>query len=133
MNLWGTGPFDNDSAKAFVDEVEQDGEYALAEAFDVVLDPDMDFIELEEGCRALAAAEVLRAVLSGDTSRLVDAGLRAWVAQADAGALAPLRTSARSALTRVLSEHSDLAGAWAEAEDEQAWRGETEALRAALA
>lgn len=132
MNLWGTGPFDNDSGKAFIEEVRQDGAYALQEAFDVVLDPDMDWIEAEEGWRVLAAAEVLRTALSGDTSRVVDAGLRAWVQQADVADLAPLRTSARSAVRRVLSQESELPGLWEDEADAQAWRTGAEQLRDAL-
>lgn len=132
MNLWGTGPFDNDAAKAFADEVQHDGDYALAEAFDVVLDADLDFIEAEEGFRVVAAAEILAAVLTDDTSRLVDAGLRGWVQNADANALAPLNTSARNALKRVLSDESELADLWEESSDAQAWRSEVERLREAL-
>ena len=132
MNFWGSGPFDNDSGKAFFDEVRQDGDYALAEAFDVVLDADMDYVEAEEAWRVLAAAEVLRSVLTGDTSRLVDAGLRDWVQNADPVALEPLRTSARNALKRVLSAESELPDLWEDDADAQAWREETEALYAAL-
>ena len=132
MNFWGSGPFDNDSGKAFIDEVRQDGDYALAEAFDVVLDADMDYVEAEEAWRVLAAAEVLRSVLTGDTSRLVDAGLRDWVQNADPVALEPLRTSARNALKRVLSAESELPDLWEDDADAQAWREETEALYAAL-
>lgn len=132
MNLWGTGPFDNDSGKAFIDEVLQDGDYALAEAFDVVLDADMDFIEAEEGQRVMAAAEILNAVLTGDTSRLVDAELRGWVQGADAPALASLKTSARNALARVMGEQSDLSGLWEDGEDAEVWLGEAQRLRQAL-
>lgn len=132
MNLWGTGPFDNDAAKAFADEVLQDGDYALAEAFDVVLDADMDYVEAEEGFRVVAAAEILAAVLTDDTSRLVDAGLRGWVQNADASALAALKTSARNALKWVLSDQSELGDLWEESSDAEAWRSEVERLRAAL-
>ena len=132
MNLWGTGPFDNDSGKAFIDEVLQDGDYALAEPFDVVLDADMDFIEAEEGQRVMAAAEILNAVLTGDTSRLVDAELRGWVQGADASALASLKTSARNALARVMGEQSDLPGLWEDGEDAEVWLGEAQRLRQAL-
>lgn len=132
MNLWGTGPFDNELAQAFVDEVQQDGDYALAEAFDVVLDADMDFVEAEEGLRVMAAAEILSAVLTSNTSRLVDAGLRDWVQNADAGALATLKTSARNALTRVMGEQSDLPTLWEEDEDAQTWLGEAQRLLQAL-
>lgn len=132
MNLWGTGPFDNDAAKDFTDEVLHDGDYALAEAFDVVLDPDMDFIEAEEGFRALAAAEILAAVLSQDTSRLTDAGLRVWVQNADANALAALKTSALNALNRVTSDHSELSELWEDREDMQAWQVEVKRLHSLL-
>ena len=129
MNVWGTGPFDNDAAKAFADEVQHDGDYALAEAFDVVLDPDMDYVEAEEGFRAVAAAEILVAALTQDTSRLTDAGLRVWVQNADANALAALKTSARNALKRVLSDQSELPDLWEDEEDLQAWQAEIERLR----
>ena len=132
MNLWGTGPFDNDAAKAFADEVLQDGDYALAEAFDVVLDADMDFIEAEEGFRVVAAAEILNAALTGDTSRLVDAELRGWVQGADAPALASLKTSARNALARVMGEQSDLPNLWEDGEDAEVWLGEAQRLQQAL-
>ncbi len=132
MNLWGTGPLDNDAAKDFVNEALHDGDYALAEAFDVVLDPDMDFIEAEEGFRAVAAAEILVAALTQDTSRLTDAGLRVWVQNADANALAALKTSARNALKRVPSDQSELPDLWEDEEDLQAWQAEIERLRGQL-
>ena len=132
MNLWGTGPFDNDTGQAFIQEAFQDGAYALQEAFDVGLDPDMDWIEAEEGWRVLAAAEVLRAVLKGDTSRLVDAGLRAWVQDVNADELAPLQTSARHAVKRVLGSESELPDLWEDEADAQAWRTGAEQLLAAL-
>ncbi|WP_291425391.1 DUF4259 domain-containing protein [Deinococcus sp.] len=129
MKIWDTGPFDNDAAKDFVEEVMQDGDYALGEAFDVVLDADMDFIEAEEGCRVVAAAEILSAVLAGDTSRITDAGLRVWVQQADPQAVEPLRTSARNALQRVLGPGSELPDLWDEPGDATAWSAGVQQLR----
>lgn len=132
MNLWGPGAFANEVGAAFAQEVAQDGAFALAEAFDVALDPDTDFLAAEEGWRTLAAAEVLAAVLTGDTSRLTDAELRAWVAGAEAAELEGLRSVAHAAVTRVLSPDSELPDLWADAEDEAAWRAEVERVRGAL-
>lgn len=133
MNLWGPGAFENEVGAAFAQEVAQDGAFALAEAFDVVLDPDTDFLAAEEGWRTLAAAEVLAAALTGDTSRLTDAGLRAWVAGTDATELEGLRGVAHAAVGRVIAGDSELPGLWADAEDEAAWRAEVERVRGALA
>lgn len=129
MNVWGVGAFDNDSGKAFMQEVVEDGAFALREAFEVVLDPDLDWVEAEEGWRTLAAAEILSAVLGQDTARLTDAALRAWVAQADPAELAPLRPLAGEALERVLGPGSELPDLWEDEEDLQAWEAEIERLR----
>ncbi|GAA5500916.1 hypothetical protein Dxin01_00644 [Deinococcus xinjiangensis] len=132
MNVWGTGAFDNDSGKEFIDEVVQDGPYALREAFEVALDPDTDDLAAEEGHRALAAAEILVAVLGGDTSKITDAGLRAWVQGADAAQLAPLRPLAAEALDRVLGPQSELPDLWEDTEDARAWQAEVGRIRAQL-
>ena len=110
----------------------QDGAYALAEAFDVALDPDNDHLEAEEGHRAVAAAETLAAVLTGDTSALTDAALRAWVQNADAAELDHLRGHALEALERVLGPGSELPDLWEDSEDADAWREDIQRLRAAL-
>ncbi|MBB5233006.1 DUF4259 domain-containing protein [Deinococcus budaensis] len=132
MNVWGVGPFDNEVGAAFAGEVTQDGAFALAEAFDVVLDPEGDFLAAEEGWRALAAAEVLAAVLTGETAGLTDAGLRAWVAAADPAELEPLRERAHEAVTRVLAPGSELPDLWESGEDAEAWQANVEQLLGAL-
>ncbi|MPY65816.1 DUF4259 domain-containing protein [Deinococcus sp. SDU3-2] len=132
MNLWGPGPFDNEVGAAFAQEVAQDGAFALAEAFDVALDPDTGFLAAEEGWRTLAAAEVLAAALTGDTAHLTDAGLRAWVAGADRAELEDLRGVAHAAVSRVLAPDSELPDLWADAGDEAAWRAGAERVRGAL-
>lgn len=132
MNIWGTGPFQNEVGAAFAQEVAQDGAFALAEAFDVALDPDSDFLAAEEGWRALAATEVLAAALTGDTASITDAGLRAWVAGVNPSELEPLRDLALEAVIRVLGPDSELPDLWAEREDAEAWEADVERLRAAL-
>ncbi|GGO22420.1 DUF4259 domain-containing protein [Deinococcus humi] len=132
MDIWGTGPFENEAGAAFADEVVQDGEFALAEAFDVALDPDTDFLAAEEGHRTLAAAEILAAVLDGDTQNIVSARLRSWVQEADAVDLAPLRDVARDAVGRVVGPESELPDLWAENADADEWLGTVQGLQMRL-
>lgn len=132
MNIWGTGPFENEVGAAFAQEVAQDGAFALAEAFDVALDLDTDFLAAEEGHRTLAAAEVLAAVLTGETVGITDAGLREWVAAADPAKLELLRDTGHAAVARVLAPDSELPDLWAESEDAEAWRADVERLLGAL-
>lgn len=132
MEIWSYGSFDNDSAKEFMNEVIQDGEFALREAFEVVLDPDMEYVEAEEGVRAIAAAEILAAVLNGDTTRITDAGLRVWVQNADQTSLANLRNVASEALNRILAPESELPELWEDTEDYSAWLSDVQRLRSGL-
>lgn len=132
MSAWGVGSFDNDSAADFIAEVVQDGDFALREAFEVVLDPELDYLEAEEAHRALAAAEILNAVQSGDTRRITDAGLRAWIGSADQTSLLPLRDLALEALDRILGPDSELPDLWADRDDAQAWQADVQRLRQSL-
>ncbi len=132
MDIWGTGPFENEAGAAFADEVVQDGEFALAEAFDVALDPETDFLAAEEGHRTLAAAEILAAALDGDTQNIVSARLRSWVQEADAVDLAPLRDVARDAVGRVVGPESELPDLWAESADADEWLGTVQTLQMRL-
>lgn len=131
MATWGTHPFENDDAAAFVSEVVQDGPAALSEAFEVALD-ESGYLEAPEGARAVAAAEVLAAHLSGDASDLPDPELRAWLADLEPGDLADLAPMALSALERVMAEDSEWHEVWAESEDYAGWQAELDRLRTAL-
>lgn len=132
MGTWGKGSFENDSAADFMNEVIQDGDFALREAFDVVLDVDTDDLVAEEGMRAIAAAEILAAVLTGDTSKITDAGLRTWIQNANKTSLANLRSLASEALDRILAPQSELPELWEETEDDGAWLADVQRLRSSL-
>ncbi|CAM3845671.1 DUF4259 domain-containing protein [Deinococcus frigens] len=123
---------ENEAGAAFADEVVQDGAFALAEAFDVALDPDTDFLAAEEGHRTLAAAEILAAVLDGETGNIVSARLRSWVQEADVLDLAPLRDVARDAVERVLGPDSELPDLWADQSDADEWLSGVQTLRSRL-
>ncbi|GGJ72461.1 DUF4259 domain-containing protein [Deinococcus aquiradiocola] len=137
MSTWGVGSFENESAAMFVKEVVEDGPVALEEALEVVLDPDMDYVELEEGQRAVAAAEIVQVRLSGDTSAVTDAALRAWLdgddaADGEAAEVGALRDLAVEALGRVLGPGSELPELWQDGPDAREWLADVNRLQAAL-
>ncbi|MFC3835029.1 MULTISPECIES: DUF4259 domain-containing protein [Deinococcus] len=132
MGTWGTGSFDNDSAADFIREVVEDGAVALREALEVVLDPDLDYIEAEEGSRAIAAAEVIAAITSGDHRNITDDDLLAWVEGTDGRTLSDQREPALEALERVLGPDSELPELWEESDDRRDWQRDVQRLRASL-
>lgn len=130
MAVWGPGAFDNDDAQAFAAEVAQDGPPALEEAFAVVNDEE-GYLEQPEAARAIAAAEVLAAHLTGDAGPL-PAALRGWPGTLAPAALAHLRDAALDALDRVDSEESELADLWDEGGEAESWRAELARLKQVL-
>lgn len=133
MNTWGTGSFENESATEFIKEVLEDGPVALEEAFEVTLDPDTTELEAEEGARALAAAEIVLAQLSGEREVVTDPDLRAWLDDLGDGDLSELRELALESLDRVLAPGSELPELWQDSPDDTEWRASVKQLRAGLA
>lgn len=133
MSTWGTGSFENDSAADFLVEVTEDGMVALEEAFEVILDPDLDYVEVEEGSRAVAAAEIVAAGVTGDTARVTDAGLRTWVSEQAPEDFQALQDLAVRALDRVLGDDSELQDLWSDSDELESWAGEVRRILHALA
>ncbi|MBB5375350.1 hypothetical protein HNQ07_000794 [Deinococcus metalli] len=132
MGTWGTGSFDNDSAADFIKEVVEDGAVALREALEVVLDPDLDYVEAEEGSRAIAAAEIIAAITSGDHRFVTDDDLLSWVEDADARSVSGQRALALDAVDRVVGPDSELPELWEDSEDLRDWQRDVQRLRATL-
>lgn len=132
MDTWGTGSFENESAADFIREVLEDGPAALEEALEVALDPDAEELEAEEGARALAAAEIVLAQLSGDSQQVPDAELRAWLQGGEAEDPEQLRELAAEAVDRVMGPGSELPQLWQESADYADWLAGVQRLRAGL-
>ena len=133
MGTWGTGSFENDSAADFIKEVVEDGAVALREALEIVLDPELDDVEAEEGARALAAAEIVAAALLGDMKYISDDDLQSWIEDTDAAQLTAHRELALEAVERVIGPASELPELWEESNDQAGWQAEMQRLRSALA
>ncbi|PNY82633.1 DUF4259 domain-containing protein [Deinococcus koreensis] len=132
MGTWGTGSFENDSAADFIKEVVEDGAVALREALEIVLDPELDDVEAEEGARAIAAAEIVAAALSGDMKYISDDDLQSWIEERDASELTGHRELALEAVERVIGPASELPELWEESDDQAGWLAEVQRLRSAL-
>ena len=125
MGAWSYTSFDNDDALDFIFEVEEDGEPAVANAFEVVNflkqgeDP-----ERGDACVALAAAELVAA----------RGGKPPTYFPEQAAALVPkisdhkdLKADALKAVQRVLRQ-SELRELWSMTEDFDKWRTHVEDL-----
>ena len=90
-----------------------------------------DWIDVDDGASAVAAAEVVAAALGDHTDRVPEAAIR-WLA-ANRGAVVPEDLSlARRAVERVLGAGSELRGLWDEGEPDNAWSTDIRVLLARL-
>lgn len=132
MEIWGVGSFENDSAVTYMDELLEDGVVALQEALEVVLDPELEYLDAEEGARAVAAAEVVAAILTGSSEFLTEEEWVDWAEQVPTGQLRPLRALALEALEHVQAPHTGLRELWDETDDLEAWQQDLQRLVALL-
>jgi len=112
MGAWGPGPFDNDDALDWIDDLIESGINALGATLEIAADGDT--LEAPDASMALAAAEVV-AALYGSPARELPGEVIEWVAdygRALPDELAPL---ARKAAERVRRE-SELKDLWEESD-----------------
>ena len=138
MGAWGTGNFENDTAMVWVGDLQEGGDADRVEAaLKQVIDPDSAAeLDADEGCRALAAAEVVAVAMGHPPSvdppdqETID-DLRTWaIDHPQVGVLAPI---ARRAVDRVAQPGSELRELWFEDDDDgKAWTKVLDDLRARL-
>lgn len=131
MGCWGTGTFENDDALDWAFDL---GEGSGLDPVQRVLRApcDGDFLEAPDACEALAAAEVVAALLSRPASDLpVD--VARWVAEHRGLDARPYREAALAHVRAALGNNSELRELWAENEpDFPFWKATVEALIARL-
>ena len=137
MGAWGLKSFENDDAMDWLSEFEEQGPELVRETLDAALqdaDEDGDGLEASACCEALAAAELVAACRTDDTSRLPEAASAALAKFAGAkGEIADGENVvlANDALERIKT-NSELRELWAETEDFDNWVADVEALQQAL-
>jgi Domain of unknown function (DUF4259) len=132
MGAWGIGSFENDAAGDWTAHFRATpGVHLLRDAFEAV-NGTTDYIEVDLGGAAIAAAETLAAA-KGSPCRNLPPELVAW-AEANAAIATPLLTEAAlAAIGRVLdTKASEIAELWAEGEDFAGWRALIEDLKRRL-
>ncbi|HXS62529.1 MAG TPA: DUF4259 domain-containing protein [Streptosporangiaceae bacterium] len=135
MGAWGTGVFDNDGAGDFLALLQgaEPGqrEVVIREAFEAVTDPD-DYLEVDAGQEAIAAAAVIAAV--HNNRPVTDQDSVFTFAAADLPPATPeLRTLAVDALNRVTGPESEWRELWEETDDFDTALAAVNAVRSALA
>lgn len=132
MGAHGVGSFENEDAQAWVAElVESDGADLVEAALDDVVEGDpKGQVGLAEAAIAIAAAEVVAAA-RGKPRKDIPEPVRSWTKAKHLAHHYDLGRRARLAVERVLEE-SELADAWDETEDAEAWRADVEGLLARL-
>lgn len=131
MGCWGIGNFDNDDAMDWACELSEGTGFRPVDR--VLLAPcNVEYLDAPEACEALAAAEVVAALLGHPASDLpVD--VARWVAEHRWIDARPYREVALLHVRAVLGNNSELRALFAEGEaDFPFWKATVEALIARL-
>jgi hypothetical protein len=131
MGCWGTGTFENDDALDWAFDLGQNS--GMDPVQRVLRAPcDGDNLEAPDACEALAAAEIVAALLGRPASDLpVD--VARWIAEHRGLDARPYREVALAHARAALGNNSELRELWAENEpDFPFWKATVEALIARL-
>lgn len=135
MSVWDIGPFDNDLAMDWVQDLQESNDlYYIEDTLNNVLEEGDTFIPMPFACEALAAIDVL-ARLQGQPGGEAADDVDAWVdtVRKKFKRRADLVDKSLKALDLIVSEKSELANEWAQTDEHVAWRGMVEQLRARVA
>lgn len=128
MGAWGVGAFENDTALDWLTDFDDEGADAIVEALETVGEADADaYVDADEASCALAAAELIAALKTGDTSRLPDTAATSLASYRDDIVVADLRRLALGAISRIKSD-SELNDLWRDSDDHDDWISELDAL-----
>jgi hypothetical protein len=128
MGAWGYQVFENDDALDWLAELEDADDASastLTAAFDAVLKANSDRIEIPEASTALAAAEIVTAMLGKATVSLSEEIVE-WIE--GLGAVQPDMVDKAQAAVRQVMNGSELEQVWKGSSDYQSWAASVEDL-----
>ena len=131
MGAWGINTFENDDAADWIGEFfDEPDKELLVEAFDAVNEIGDDYLKSPESSAALAAAEVIAALLGKPSASLPD-DTKECVGKLSFKPDEELLSAARKAVERVKTD-SELKELWDESDDAEQWQVTVEDLAARL-
>ena len=128
MGAWGEKAFENDSALDWLNDLETEGVDALRHLLESVADTDeADYLDVDDGAPALAAAEIVAAARGRGRDRLTKRVI-AWLdANADDLVEEDLILAAH-AVERVVARNSELRELWEEGGADSPWHADVRTL-----
>lgn len=131
MGTWSHESFGNDTACDWAYELEGITDLSVIEStIDRVLESEDEYLEAPDAEEAIAAIEVIAKLLgNGTQSDSYTERADAWVKENYLRPSAELIQKAKNALSKILSENSELAELWEESEE---WKSEISKLLAAI-
>lgn len=134
MGTWSHEPFGNATANDWAYDLEETKDLALiTRVFDGVLELGDEYLEADQACEAVAAAEVLAKILGrGTQTDTYTEKVDEWLQTISEQPSADLLNKAKQVLRRVLAEDSELKELWEESDDAEAWRDNIQTLIARL-
>lgn len=130
MGAWGHRSFENDAAADWVAELEESADLSAVDAaLGVVVGADDEYLESPDCCNALAAAEVVAALL-GHPAADLPAAVSSWGKGKPHPAPAMVQKT-KSAIDFILA-NSELRDLWAESDDFDHWVTSVNELRVRL-
>lgn len=130
---WDVGPFDNDDALDFVYELADSKSYRMVwSAFGPCMRAKDSYLDSWDGSRAVAAAALVAANLSGDTSAVPEE-IRDWISAKSWAADVKLVGTAEVCMKTVTNaETSELAELWADSGLFDDWKATITAIEESL-
>ena len=135
MGTWNCGPFDNDDARDFLYEAEEDAG-AVEAALRAVLE--LDYVDTPRGARAIAAAQLVADAKTGKKADGADEEIAAASnnLRASEPNIERLVSLARAAIERVQASKSEILELWNEEvvdpKDRDAWKASLTEITTAL-
>lgn len=127
MGSWGEKAFQNDAALDWLAELEGAGVARLRQALSQVANTaEGDYIDVDDGAAAIAAAEIVAAALGHGRDR-VTLKVCVWLDSNQTGVVADDSVLANRAVRRVLAPSSELPSLWDEG-GENGWRLDVQEL-----
>jgi hypothetical protein len=128
VGAWGPGPFENDDAMDWLDDLEERGETAIRAALDGAIGKGQP--DASAAASAIAAAAIIAA--SGESTSIeLPEDARAWLEQHEIVLRDPLASRARESINRVARD-SELRELWDESAELEDWLAAIEQISSTL-